>query len=194
MADITQCPECQRKLNVPDGQLGTVVRCPACGAEFTAERYVPPRPEAVAPGAGPPPPEPPPPPRGPRNYPPRDYDEDYDRPPRRPRYDRDYDRGYGRPYYDGLPHRGSTVQTLGILCLCFCWTTVPCWVLGIIALVMASTDLSQMNAGRMDPAGRAATKSGQLCAIIGLVVSVCLSFSCCGWWYFVVLASRAYYY
>ena len=45
---------------------------------------------------------------------------------------------------------------------------------------MASTDLSQMDAGRMDPSGRAATKTGQVCAIIGLAVSVVLLFSCCG--------------
>ena len=169
MPDITQCPECQRKLNVPDGQIGTVVRCPACGAEFTAEPHVASR-SAPAP-------EPPPRSEGPRGRdypPPRDYD-DYNRPPRRPpRYDRDYDRGYG------FPHRGSSVQTLGVLCLCFCWFGIVCWVLGIIALVMASTDLAQMDSGRMDPSGRAATKAGQICPIIGLAVSVVLIFSCCG--------------
>ena len=55
-----------------------------------------------------------------------------------------------------------------------------CLVLGIIALVMASTDLSQMDPGQMDPSGRAATKSGQLCAIIGLIVSGVFLLSCCG--------------
>jgi hypothetical protein len=165
MSDITQCPQCQRKLNVPEGQLGSVVRCPACGAEFTAESYAAPRSVPVAPE-----------PEAPRrNYPPRDYDDDYDR-PRRLRYDR----GYDRPYYDGVPHRGSTVQTLGVLCLCLCWLFVVPWVLGIIALVMASSDLSQMDTGRMDPLGRSATKSGQVCAIIGIAVSLVLVFSCCG--------------
>ncbi len=43
MPEITQCPSCQRTLNVPDGCLGLTVRCPACGAGFTAERYTPPR-------------------------------------------------------------------------------------------------------------------------------------------------------
>ncbi|HVS35737.1 MAG TPA: MJ0042-type zinc finger domain-containing protein [Gemmataceae bacterium] len=176
MPDITQCPHCQRKLNVPDGQVGAVVRCPACGAEFTAEPFV----ESRAPIAQEPAPPRPGDPRD-RDYPPRGYD-DYDRPSRPPpRFDRDYD----RPYYDALPHRGSTVQTLGVLCLCFCWAGIPAWVLGIIALVMASTDLSQMDRGQMDPSGRSATKSGQLCAIIGLILSVCLPFTC---WCFYFMA------
>ncbi len=79
-----------------------------------------------------------------------------------------------------FPHRGPTVQTLGVLCLCFCWLGIVCWVLGIIALVMASTDLSQMDSGQMDPSGRAATKSGQVCAIIGIAVSLGLVLSCWG--------------
>ncbi len=180
MPEITQCPNCQRKLNVPDGQIGSTVRCPACSAEFTAEPYR---------ASAPPPPQPEPPPRRPEprgDYPPRPYDY----PPPRPRYDR----GYDRPYYEGgMPHRGSTVQTLGVLCLCFCWAAPVPWILGIIALVMASTDLSQMDTGRMDPAGRSQTKSGQLCAIIGLVVSVCLSFACCAWYWLVVVSAPHYY-
>ena len=181
MSDITQCPECQRKLNVPDGQYGTVVRCPACGAEFTAEPFVPPRPAPVSAE-----PEPPPRPRQPR----RDYDDrDDDYPPRRPRYDR----GYGGRYGGMLPHRGSSVQTLGVLCLCFCWFWLVCWVLGIIALIMAATDLSQMNNGQMDPSGRAATKSGQICAIIGLSISACLGLFCVGWWVFLAAAVRSAY-
>jgi hypothetical protein len=128
-------------------------------------------------------PEPPPPPRRPR----RDYDDDY--PARRPRYDR----GYGGRYSGLAPHRGSTVQTLGVLCLCFCWTTVPCLVLGIIALVMASNDLSQMETGQMDPSGRSATKSGQLCAIIGLVVSAVLLLSCCGIYFMAFTAAASHW-
>ena len=36
MPETTQCPQCQRKLNVPDAQIGQTVRCPLCGEEFTA--------------------------------------------------------------------------------------------------------------------------------------------------------------
>ena len=179
MPEITQCPECERKLNVPDGQLGSAVRCPACGATFTAERYAPPQRRAVEPE---PEPEPPPRPRdyddrgsGRRRYDDRDdyRDDDYPR-RRRPYYRREYGRYYGRT------NRSSTIQTLGILSLCFCWTWVPCWIMGIMALVMASQDLSAMDGGSIDDSGRGAIKTGQICAIIGLCASVLLLFSCCG--------------
>ena len=167
MPDVTQCPECQRKLNLPDGQLGQTVRCPACAAEFRADLYVEPR---AAPSR--PEPEPPrPAPRPSRDYDDRDEDRDYDRRPRRRpggRYDR-----YARP------GRGSTVQTLGILSLCFCWAMFGL-VLGIVALVMASSDLAAMDRGEMDSTDRQATKTGQTFAIIGLIASGVLLFSCCG--------------
>ena len=178
MPEVTQCPECQRKLNVADGQLGGLVRCPVCGSEFTAERYVPPRPAPAAPEPAEPEDRP-----APRPRPRDDRDRDYDR---RDDYD---DRDYGRPRrrspyrrgYDYLrPHRGSTVKTLGILSICFCWTTWPCWVMGGIALAFASQDLAQMDRGVMDDSGRAETQTGRTCAIIGLVLSGVMIFFCCG--------------
>ena len=36
MPEITQCPSCLRKLNVPDGHLGMAFCCPACGHQFIA--------------------------------------------------------------------------------------------------------------------------------------------------------------
>jgi len=180
MPDLTQCPECQRKLNVPDGQLGQDVRCPACGNQFTAARFIPPRPEAVARELSDP--EPPQPqPRRPRDYPEPDsnrgeFDDLDDDRPRRPRSP--YERGYGRGFE--RPHRGSTVQVLGILCICLCWTTWPCWILGGIAIAMASTDLTAMAAGNMDRSGQNATQAGRTCAIIGLCLDLFLIFTCCG--------------
>jgi hypothetical protein len=166
MSELTQCPECQRKLRVPDGQVGRSVRRPICGLEFTAEPYDAPQPA---------PEEVEPPPERPRRA--RDYDDrDDDRPRRRRRsISRDYDGEYG-----GRPHRGSTVQILGILALCFCFMAVPCWVMGGIALSMASTDLHAMESGRMDSSGMAATKTGRLCAILGLCASFLLICSCAG--------------
>jgi hypothetical protein len=180
MPDLTQCPECQRKLNVPDGQFGQEVRCPACGNQFTAQQFVPPRPEAVEPE----PREPEPPrPRRSQDHPDRgsnrgDFDDlDDDRPRRRrPSYERGYGRGYG---YE-RPHRGSTVQALGILSLCFCFAALPCWIMGGIALGMAANDLSAMANGSMDRSGEGATKAGRTCAIIGIVLSGVLILSCCG--------------
>jgi hypothetical protein len=52
--------------------------------------------------------------------------------------------------------------------------------MGGIALSMASTDLHAMESGRMDSSGMAATKTGRLCAILGLCASFLLICSCAG--------------
>src|ERR1700674_5512656 len=36
MPEIIQCPQCDRKLKVPEDLLGKNVKCPTCGATFTA--------------------------------------------------------------------------------------------------------------------------------------------------------------
>ena len=68
------------------------------------------------------------------------------------------------------PHRGTAVLVLGILGVlsigCFC----P--VFGIIAWVMGSTDLREMAAGRMDPAGRGNTSAGKICGMIGTILCI----------------------
>ena len=69
-----------------------------------------------------------------------------------------------RPSYS-LPHRGSTVLTLGILGL----VVTP--ICGIIAWVMANNDLRQMDAGQMDPAGRGSTQSGKTCGMISVILA-----------------------
>jgi hypothetical protein len=37
MPEITSCPQCQRKLRVPDDLIGHKVKCPGCGLNFTAD-------------------------------------------------------------------------------------------------------------------------------------------------------------
>ncbi len=37
MPEITSCPECEKKLRVPDDLIGKKVRCPGCGSMFTAK-------------------------------------------------------------------------------------------------------------------------------------------------------------
>src|SRR5438128_297902 len=37
MPDIIQCPQCERKLKVPDTLRGKVVKCPTCGVAFSAD-------------------------------------------------------------------------------------------------------------------------------------------------------------
>jgi predicted Zn finger-like uncharacterized protein len=46
MPEIVSCPDCDRKLRVPDNLLGKKVKCPGCGNTFTAET------NGAAPGRG----------------------------------------------------------------------------------------------------------------------------------------------
>ncbi|BCW99166.1 MAG: hypothetical protein KatS3mg024_1993 [Armatimonadota bacterium] len=61
-------------------------------------------------------------------------------------------------------HRGTTVLTLGLLGLVWC---VP---LSIAAALMGSSDLNEMKAGRMDPAGYGMTQAGMICGYIGVAL------------------------
>jgi hypothetical protein len=61
------------------------------------------------------------------------------------------------------PHRGTLILILGILGF------VVCGLCGIAAYFMGKSDLAEMDAGRMDPAGRDMTKIGY---ILGLVVMI----------------------
>jgi predicted Zn finger-like uncharacterized protein len=194
-SELVSCPECQRKLRVPEDLVGKQVKCPTCGHTFTAD------PAAHAP--------PPPAPveekatrtskvsrdekdeddedeersrrkrlRSSRD----DDDDDDDRRRRRSRSGRDDDdddddrprrRRRGSSGRDFLPHRGGAVLALGIMGL-FGSFFVPLGglVCGIIAWVMANTDLAQMRAGRMDPEGESQTNAGRICGIIGVVLHV----------------------
>lgn len=64
------------------------------------------------------------------------------------------------PYLGLRPHRGTLILVLGILGL------VVCGVCGIVAWVMGKADLAEMDAGRMDPAGRDLTNIGRILGII----------------------------
>jgi predicted Zn finger-like uncharacterized protein len=203
-AELVSCPECQRKLRVPNDLIGKVVKCPTCGQTFTAD-----------PARQAPPPKPPPTrqekpartskvsrdddeddddrSRRRRSRSGRDDDDD-DRPRRRrSRYSRDdddddddYDRRR-RQRRDLEPHRGAAVLTLGIVGLGL--TVIPVVPLGglicaIIAWVMGNTDLGQMRAGRMDREGESQTSAGRICGIVAVVlhiVAVFLGFAwfCC---------------
>jgi hypothetical protein len=75
---------------------------------------------------------------------------------------------------DAEPHRGGTIQVLGILSLmggvfyCLFPIGLP---LGIVAWVMARRDLRKMDAGVMDPNGRKKTRDGRVCGIVGTVLN-----------------------
>jgi hypothetical protein len=77
------------------------------------------------------------------------------------------------------PHRGTLILVLGILGI------VPCFVLGIVAWVMANADLKAMAAGEMDRAGEGMTKAGKICGIVGCIAPAVhvLIFTVLGAWY-----------
>lgn len=70
---------------------------------------------------------------------------------------------------DAEPHRGGTVQVLGIvsLVLSVIWLFPLGIPLGIAAWVMGRRDLKKMDEGTMDPNGRKKTRDGWLCGLIG---------------------------
>ncbi len=65
------------------------------------------------------------------------------------------------------PHRGGVILVLGIISL-----LCSCFVAGIIAWVLANSDLREMNAGRMDSSGRGLTQAGKICGIISVVLTL----------------------
>ena len=65
------------------------------------------------------------------------------------------------------PHRGAVILVLGILGLVIC-----CAPLGIVAWVMGSGDLKEMDAGTMDPSGRGNTEAGKICGMIGTILMI----------------------
>jgi hypothetical protein len=180
MQEIINCPSCQRRLQVPDTLVGQDVQCPTCGATFVATVGGPPpkapepRPEETAPHVD----------LGP--------EEPRERPVRRRRYeDNDYgdydddDRHRRRRRRDLVPHRGSTILTLGILSL------VICFICGPIAWAMGNTDLTEMRSGRMDPDGEGLTNAGRICGIIGTILGIVGILLGCLWFFAVGILAGA---
>jgi predicted Zn finger-like uncharacterized protein len=158
--EITQCPQCQRKLNVPDAQIGQTVRCPLCGEEFTAAVLHIQRPPPAVPQER----EPLPRGRDDNQRPPYINDDD-GRGARRGHED------YRSPFGADRPHRGGAILALGLIGMFTSFCILPGWIMGGIAASMASTDLPQMARGTMDASGRGLTQGGQVCGIIALIIS-----------------------
>jgi len=199
-AEVVSCPDCQRKLRVPNELVGKLVKCPTCGQTFTAN------PAAQAPAPPPPPPVEEKPTRTskvsrdddeddddersrrPRPRSGRDDDDEDDRKRRRrSRFSRDDDeedddddRRRRRRRRDLVPHRGSTILVLGIMSF-----FIAGIILGPIAWVMGNTDLAEIRAGRMDPEGEGATSAGRICGMISTILHIIgivlfLGFCCLG--------------
>jgi hypothetical protein len=62
------------------------------------------------------------------------------------------------------PHRGPVILVLGIVGI-----VTGCVIFSLIAWVMGSNDLREMQAGRMDPSGMDLTRAGQ---IMGMIISI----------------------
>lgn len=176
MPEFISCPQCQRKLRVPDELMGQPVKCPTCNSAFTAEPPGAPLP------AGLPRPEEPWRPRAEQPRPPEPrrrsrYADDYEDDAPRGRYEDDDFPRRRHAYADYAPHRGTTVLVLGILSLVL-WIGcgIVALILGIIAWVMGNSDLAEIRAGRMDPEGESATNAGRVCGIISVVGGLVLIF------------------
>ncbi len=65
------------------------------------------------------------------------------------------------------PHRGVLILVFGILTF-----VCSCFIFGILAWVMGSKDLKEMDAGRMDPEGRGLTNAGKILGMIGTFLSI----------------------
>jgi predicted Zn finger-like uncharacterized protein len=162
MPDLMNCPQCERRVRVPDELRGRSVKCPTCGTVFTAPSEaaqgvseVRTEEEELAPteiyqdesiqSKG--------------ELPPGAYEA-----PQRPRRPR---------RVDLKPHRGALILVLGILSI------VVCGFLGPAAWIMGSSDLKEIRAGRMDSEGEATTNAGRICGIIGTFVQLVIPL-CCG--------------
>jgi ribosomal protein S27E len=163
MSDIINCPQCERKLQVPETLVGQDVKCPSCGATFAAplggsQPVPPPNVESV------------------ENQPPsiqRESERHWDR---EDAEGHDYDeRSHRRRRRKDIePHRGTLILVLGILGLVFSGFIV----FGPIAWILGNNDLVAIRAGRMDPDGEGLTSAGRICGIIGTALSA-FSLMCC---------------
>ena len=62
------------------------------------------------------------------------------------------------------PHRGTLILVFGMVGVC--------WPLGIVAWIMGSGDLKQMDAGAMDPSGRSTTNAGRIIGLISTILGI----------------------
>jgi hypothetical protein len=72
---------------------------------------------------------------------------------------------------DLQPHRGVLVLVLGILSIVLACIPLAGWILGGISMSMGSNDERLMDARAMDRSGRAMTKAGRACGIVGVFLS-----------------------
>jgi hypothetical protein len=167
MSEIIACPGCRRQLNVPESYFGRMVQCPDCQHEFKAEPAGGAIQESKTPSA---------PSAAPTAVRKRREDDDEFDPPTRPRRyeDDDDDLDYAdlgvRHHF--VPHRGGMILAFGLIALIGGWMCCVPAVLGPVAWIMGTADLREIRAGRMDPSGESATRSGQVCGVIATIFMI----------------------
>jgi hypothetical protein len=157
MPIVFHCPACDAELTLSDAAAGRRGKCPHCKGDII-----------VPSGDGPAAPSPPPPGQAFTPDPPVAPAAAQAPPASLPTGGQ---HGYARSDYENPyggrqePHRGSTIQVMGILSFFF----VP-WVLGPLAWIWGNQDLKKMNAGVMDNSGRSATEAGKICGMISTIL------------------------
>jgi hypothetical protein len=86
--------------------------------------------------------------------------------------------------YRGLPrgvrpHRGGMILAFGIVSIVAASFCPPVGLIGLAAWLMGRTALHEIDAGRMDPAGRGITQAGYICGIVGLCLTAALFLLMC---------------
>ncbi len=64
------------------------------------------------------------------------------------------------------PHRGVMILVFSIL------SWFLCVIFGVVAWVLANSDLRAMAEGRMDPTGEGITKAGKIVAMINVILTI----------------------
>jgi phage FluMu protein Com len=152
------CSGCEKHLKVRDAAAGKKVRCPACKAVIAV-----PDPEDDLVETD-------------DDLEEREssscFNEAEDFSPRVKRRD-DEDDNHHMRRFALQPHRGAATLVGGLLSILLGFACpFFAWILGCLTIVQANTDLGQMAAGRMDPSGSGLTKSGRICAVIGVVLGI----------------------
>ncbi|MFN4258479.1 MAG: hypothetical protein ACK4RK_04225 [Gemmataceae bacterium] len=173
MSDIILCPQCERKLRVPATLIGQAVKCPSCGATFTAtlpDTPLPPEPEAA-----------PPPGRE------REAMESYPEAAPPPGREQEAMGAYAKPRRYPVEDRGTLILVLGIVSL-----VTGIWPIGIAAWIMGNNDLNEIRAGRMNPAAEGSVQAGRICGMISTILMiVTVVVLCCGGLLFFVTVGAA---
>jgi len=181
MDEIITCSNCGKSLSLPDSLRGQAVECPLCKTQFvvgaSSQVKPPPLPSPSSPsmpmGSAPSRPDE----HGSASWPEpnlRRRDEEGDD------WDSDFDRRRRSVRRDFEPHRGALILTLGIVSIgCavvgfFCpLTAIPGVIVGPIAWVLGSKDLTAIQENRKDPDGRGLTQAGWICGIVGTILNGC---------------------